>query len=175
MGPMAVNGLWARRARGYLRDCLGYAGIAVLEVPVGLALSGTALASNAVFLAVASSIPPTVATLVAARGEAGASGATWGKRRESLRVVSGDGGAVPFERAFARNVVKVFLPWSLGHVVAFGAAQGAFERGDPLTLVATALTYTWFVATAALVLFGSGRTPHDRLSGTRVVSVTGPD
>lgn len=172
--PMAVNPLWARRARAYLRDCLGYAGIAALEVPLGLAVSGTALASNAVFLAVVSSVPPAAACLLAARSESGSSGATWGKRAESLRVVTVAGEGIPFGRALWRNLAKIFLPWTLGHVVAFGAAQGGFDRNDPLTLTATALIYAWLLATALMASVGSGRTPHDHASGTRVQPIPTP-
>ena len=165
-----VNRLWGRRVRGYMRDCVCYVGIAALEVPVGLALTGTALASNPVFLAVASSVPPLAATLVAARAESGASGATWGKRREALRVATTRGSTPTFGQALGRNAAKIFVPWTLGHVVAFGAVSGGFERADVLTLGATGLLYGWLGLTLVLLVVGEGRTPHDRVSGTRVVS-----
>lgn len=167
---MTVSGLWARRARGYLRDCVGYLGIAALEVPFGLAMLGSSMASDPLFLAVASSVPPVAATIIAARAESGHSNATWGKRRESLRVISVKGSPVSFGRALWRNTIKIAIPWTLGHVVAFGVANGGFERGDSMTLAATVLVYALILATVLMGMLGSGRALHDRLGGTRVVT-----
>jgi len=165
-----VNRLWRRRTEGYLLDCIGYLGIAALELPLGLALKDTSLASNPLFLAIASSVPPAAATLIAARSESSADGATWGKRRAALTVKDVGGGEVALGRALWRNTIKIFLPWTLGHVVAFRAADGGFERGDALTLVATGLVYAWLAASVVTTLYGSGRSVHDRLSGTTVSS-----
>ena len=167
---MTVSALWARRARGYLRDCVGYLGIAALEVPLGLTLTGSALASDPLFLALASSVPPVAATIIAARAESGHAKATWGKRRESLRVVSIKGHPVSFARALWRNTVKIATPCTLGHVGAFGVANGGFERGDLITLTATVLVYALILATVLMGMLGSGRTLHDRMGGTRVVA-----
>lgn len=167
---MKVNRLWRRRTEGYLVDCIGYLGLAALELPLGLALKDTALASSPLFLAIASSVPPAAATLIAARSESGTDGATWGKRRAALTVKDVSGGELDFGRALWRNTIKIFVPWSLGHVVAFRAADGGFERGDALTLVATGLVYAWLAATAVTALFEAGRSVHDRLSGTTVSS-----
>lgn len=165
---MGVSRLWLPRGRAYLRDCVGYLGFALLEVPLGLAVSGRALGSNPLFLAVASSVPPLAATMIAGRAEAGPAHATWGKRRESLQVEGLDGEEVGLSRALWRNAIKIALPWSLGHAVAFGAAQGGFDTGDPWTLTATVLTYVVVPATVLMGVIGTGRTLHDRLSGTRV-------
>lgn len=169
MGRVTVSGLWAQRARGYLRDCIGYLGIAAVEVPFGLALIGTSLASDPLFLFVASSVPPVAATIIAARAESGHSSATWGKRREALRVASVKGDRVSFGRALWRNTVKIGIPWTLGHIVAFGAANGGFVRGDSMTLTATVLVYALILVTVLMGVFGSGRALHDRMSGTLVV------
>ncbi len=170
---MRVNGLAIRRTRAYLRDCLGYLGIAAVEVPLGLAVRGTTLAASRAFLAVASSVPPVGAALVAARAESRTSGATWGKRREGLKVETGSG--VPgFGRALARNTTKIAVPWMLGHLVAFGAAQGGFARRSPVTLAAAVATYALVGSTVALGVLGHGRALHDLAAGTHVVAVSPP-
>lgn len=161
--------LWPR-VRAYALDCVGYAGIAVLEVPLGLYAARTPLASNVAFVAVASSIPPAVATVWAARAEAGSARATHGKRREGL-AVSFDGHDPSVARALARNVAKIALPWTLGHVVVYGAARGGFERNDPVLMTALVGVYGWAIVTAAMVALGSGRAPHDHLADTTVVAV----
>lgn len=167
---MEVNRLWRRRAEGYLRDCVGYLGIAALGLPLGLAMKDTSMAVNPIFLAVASSVPAAAATWIAARSESGAESATWGKRRVALAVSNRDGGEVAFGRALWRNTVKIFLPWSLGHIVAFGAANGGFERADGLTLGAAGLVHAWCAGSVMTALYGTGRSLHDRLSGTSVSS-----
>lgn len=167
---MGVNAVASRRARAYLWDCVGYLGIAALELPVGVTVWKTPLASSPVFLAVASSVPPVAAALVAARAESGPTTATWGKRRQGLRVEAGPG-APDFGRALARNVTKISVPWILGHLVAYGAAEGGFARQSPLTLGATVATYALVGSTVALGLFGNGRAWHDLVAGTHVVAV----
>ncbi len=168
---LTVNPLTTRRARAYLRDCVGYLGIALLEVPVGLAALRTPLGGNGVFVAVASCVPPLAATVVAARAEAGPTRATWGKAREGLRVEATTG-SVGFGRALARNTVKIGLPWTLGHAVVFGAVDGGFERGDPLTLASTAAVYGLGLVTVVLGTVGRGRAVHDLVAGTRATSVS---
>jgi uncharacterized RDD family membrane protein YckC len=171
---MRVHDLAMRRARAYLWDCLGYLGIAALEIPLGVAALRAPLASSRVFRAVASSLPPVAAALVAARAESGAAAATVGKRREGLKVEAAAG--VPeFTRALARNTIKIALPWTLGHTVAFGAADGAFARRSPVTLTAAVATYALVGSTVALGTFGSGRALHDLAAATRVVSVRPPN
>lgn len=164
-----MNPLATARARAYLRDCLGYLGIAALEVPLGLAVLRTPLASSSAFVAVASSVPPVAATVIAARAEAGSRRATWGKRCEQLEVDGADG-APSLGRAVLRNAVKIGLPWTLGHVVVYRAMDGGFERADPVTWAATAAVYGLGAATVGLGLAGRGRTLHDLVAGTRVVA-----
>lgn len=109
-------------------------------------------------------------TLWLAWREAAPRGATPGKRRRGLRVVDDRGALVPFRRTLARNVVKVAIPWELGHTVAFGFATTEVDQAPPAWLaVSGVVVYAvmgWFVAS---LFVGSRRTPYDRLSGTRVV------
>lgn len=169
----------ARRARAYARDCVGYlvlpAALLPIGVPVAMHLEDPG-AARAVALC-SSAIPPVLAALWAARAESGVHAATWGKRRERLRVEMGrvrTGGMpsaedrVPFARALVRNLVKITVPWQLGHVVAVGAVFGDFETGAAGTMVATVLLYGVVIALAATVMLGSGRGIHDRIAATRV-------
>jgi uncharacterized RDD family membrane protein YckC len=92
-------------------------------------------------------------------------GATPGKWRRGVAVVSvRSGRKVSFGRAVVRNVLKVAVPWELGHTVAFGFASQA----DPqpwllgLSLVLYGVLLWWMVS-----LF-VGVSPYDVVAGTRV-------
>lgn len=165
---MKLADLAARRTKAYLLDCAGYAGVAALEVGVGVVVHAAGQQGNRPLVWALSVVPPLAATVIATRAEAGATGATWGKRREHLRVTASDG-TPSMSRALLRNVVKIFVPWNLGHVVAFGAAEGGFEETSALVLGATTAVYALIAAQVVLLVRG-GRTLHDRVSGTRVVS-----
>lgn len=180
--------LLVRRARAYARDCVGYLVLPAAMLPIGIPLAtriGDGGTARAVAL-VSSAIPPVLAALWAARAESGPRASTWGKRREGLRVETmpggpgGPGGArsggagpdgsrVPLARAFVRNLVKIAIPWQLGHVVAVGAVYGDFDTGATGTMVATVLLYGVVIVLVGTVMLGSGRGIHDRIAVTRVV------
>ncbi|MBK0331051.1 hypothetical protein I8D64_06500 [Brachybacterium sp. MASK1Z-5] len=176
--------LLVRRARAYARDCVGYLVLPAAMLPIGIPLAmhiGDAGTARAVAL-VSSAIPPLLAALWAARAESGPRASTWGKRREGLRVETmpggpggpdgadgPDGARVPFARAFVRNLVKIAIPWQLGHVVAVGAVYGDFDTGAAGTMVATVLLYGVVIVLVGTVMLGSGRGIHDRIAATRVV------
>ncbi len=183
--------LLVRRARADARDSGGYRVLPAAMLPIGIPLAmhiGDAGTARAVAL-VSSAIPPLLAALWAARAESGPRASTWGKRREGLRVevmpggpggAGGTGGArsggagpdgthVPFARAFVRNLVKIAIPWQLGHVVAVGAVYGDFDTGATGTMVATVLLYGVVIVLVGTVMLGSGRGIHDRIAATRVV------
>ncbi|MFE5776987.1 hypothetical protein [Brachybacterium sp. NPDC056505] len=177
--------LLVRRARAYARDCVGYLVLPAAMLPIGIPLAthiGDAGTARAVAL-VSSAIPPVLAALWAARAEFGPRASTWGKRREGLRVemlpgrpegtrsvgAGRDGARVPFSRAFVRNLVKIAIPWQLGHVVAIGAVYGDFDTGAAGTMVATVLLYGVIIVLVGTVMLGSGRGLHDRIAATRVV------
>ncbi|UEJ82485.1 hypothetical protein Bra3105_16875 [Brachybacterium halotolerans subsp. kimchii] len=185
-GPMGrlLAPLLVRRARAYARDCVGYLVLPAAMLPIGIPLAmhiGDAGTARAVAL-VSSAIPPLLAALWAARAESGPRASTWGKRREGLRLETmrggpggpdgadgPDGARVPFARAFVRNLVKIAIPWQLGHVVAVGAVYGDFDTGAAGTMVATVLLYGVVIALVGTVMLGSGRGIHDRIAATRVV------
>ncbi len=166
-----VHPLARDRVLAYGMDCVLYFGLAVATVPAGLLAHQLGWGGSRAFVVAASSVPVLAATLYATARESGAAAATWGKRRLGLtvRAPAGRPGA---GRALARNVVKIGLPWTLGHLVAIGAATGGFETGDLLTLAATVVTYPLLAVMVGTVALGAGRGLHDRLAGTGVERVT---
>lgn len=169
-----MNQLAGARARAYLVDGGLYLGIAVLQVPVGLAGIRLGRSSNPAWVYAASAVAPIAAAVLAARAESGPRQATIGKGREHLIVISSPAevadGALSLARALVRNVVKITVPWQLGHTVALGASRGGFDERDPLTIVSTALIYPLLAAMAWTGLRGIGRALHDRMAGSVVVS-----
>ncbi|MGV8978199.1 MAG: RDD family protein [Cellulomonas sp.] len=172
-----MNELAGARARAYLVDCVLYLGIAAAEVPFGLAAIRFGWASNRAWGYAASAVAPAAAAVLAARAEAGPHQATLGKRREHLKVVraSARGGDAPIStaRGLVRNVVKIAVPWQLGHMVALGASWGGFEKRDPLTLASVILVYPLLGVMAWAAWRADGRALHDRVAGTRVVNTPG--
>ena len=156
-------------------DGATYLIIPALLLPLGLLLvqRGVILGSLAVnALALVLVIAP--ATAWAAWWEARPRGATVGKRLLRLRVVDEKSRALPSGRqAVVRNLIKITLPWELGHTVALGfASLGA--KPVPLWLWAlTMITYGWVLANLLLLILPSGKPVHDRLAGTIVLR--GPD
>ena len=108
-------------------------------------------------------------TLALAWRESSARQATPGKRLRRLRVVrSVSRDRVRFGRALARNVLKIALPWELGHIVVFaivGSDGTAFDWIIALAAVAYALPIVYVVT----LFIGDGRTAYDRATGTEVV------
>lgn len=167
-----MNALAGRRTRAYLLDCIGYVAIAVCEVPIGIAVVKLGWADSRPLVYALSCVPPVLAAVIAARAEASSARATWGKRREGLTVDDAlavtAGQRIAFKRALVRNLVKISLPWQLGHTVAFGAADGGFENLDPVTMGATAALYPLLGVMLWTALRGDGRAVHDRVAGTQV-------
>jgi uncharacterized RDD family membrane protein YckC len=89
-----------------------------------------------------------------------------GKRRLGLRLVGPDGAPLGLRRSLLRSLIK-FLPWELAHTAVWRLPQ---RPDDPLlmalALIGMALTGVYI----ATLFLGDGRTPYDRLSGSRVVA-----
>lgn len=169
-----MNQLAGARARAYLIDGVFYLGIAALEVPVGVASIRLGRDSNRAWIYAASTVAPLVAAVLAARAESGPHQATIGKRREGIYVASasahGQDAPISTASGLARNIVKITVPWQLGHTVALGASLGGFEERDPVTIVSTALIYPLLGAMAWTGLRGNGRALHDRVADSLVVA-----
>ena len=107
-------------------------------------------------------------TILLAFLEAGPRQATIGKRVLGLKVVGArDGGRLSFAAALLRNVVKIAVPWTIGHAAAI-ALVGSSTIGPGL-LILTAAAYVLPIAYVVTLFVGAGRTPYDRAGGARVV------
>jgi uncharacterized RDD family membrane protein YckC len=113
------------RLAGVVVDGATYLILPALLLPLGLLLIRrgvmlNSLAVNAIGFALV--IAP--ATAWAAWWEARPRGATPGKRLRRLQVIDERSRAVPVARqCLVRNLIKIALPWQLGHTVALGFAN----------------------------------------------------
>ena len=96
--------------------------------------------------------------------------ATLGKWVRSVIVVdSRSGMRVSFGRALARNVLKIALPWAVGHAAVYEIVSASAAGSVPPEVVA--LTTAAYILPVSYVLFlfiGTGRTPYDRICRTAV-------
>jgi uncharacterized RDD family membrane protein YckC len=159
------------RLAAFAVDGATYLIIPALLVPIGLLLikHGVVLSSlvvNAIGLALV--IVP--ATAWATWREARPRGATPGKRVLQLRVLDENAEAAPsVSRSLARNVIKIAIPWELGHTVALGYA---YAGGGPLPIwlwILTAIIYGWLLVGLVLLIIPSRKPLHDRLAHTVVM------
>ncbi|MEE4302748.1 MAG: RDD family protein [Wenzhouxiangella sp.] len=93
--------------------------------------------------------------------------ASLGKRALGLRVTGGQGGRLGFSSALGRNLVK-FAPWEFGHMLAQQAVFSG-EAGMPAWTILPAMIAFVGPLLWLIELFRTGRTPYDRLSGSRVL------
>jgi uncharacterized RDD family membrane protein YckC len=95
-------------------------------------------------------------------------GATVGKHALGLRVAAAGGGGLTLGRALLRNAIKL-APWELSHVAIWYMPGRPFV--DPPAAWSLA---AWSLALAAAAVWvvslfvGDGRTPYDRIAGSRV-------
>ena len=99
--------------------------------------------------------------------ESGRYEATPGKLRLGLRVRRDPSGErIRPGRSLLRNLLKLGVPWALGHLAAVSLATG----GGTDALVGALLTVAVPVGYLATLFTGDGRTVYDRLAGTMVIS-----
>lgn len=152
---------FSRRLRAYLVDCATYLGLAAATVPIGLVVYQLSDAGVPLPLIYALSAVPVFVASVWATYRENRRGQTFGHQLLGLRV----------ERArsrgsfTSRNVVKIFIPWSAVHMVAIGAAAGGYERLDPWTIGATAVTYV--ILPVMLISVWRGQGLHNLIAQTR--------
>lgn len=102
--------------------------------------------------------------------EASSYQSTLGKRLLGLEVKFKQANQAPFGVTLCRNAIK-FLPWEIGHFVAF---QAAFSGAIGISLwvysamAASLLLPVWWIG----AMFYTGLTPYDRLTSTQVVRAT---
>lgn len=158
---------WAR-TRAYARDAVTYLGVAAATVPIGIPLAMAGIGRYRWAVLGVSSVPPLIAAVIAARAESDGRRDTWGKRAEHLTVHTLDGNRPTFGVALLRNLVKITVPWQLGHAVAIGAIEGGFDTNDTLTLSTTAVLYPLVGVQLWACARGDGRGLHDRIARTVV-------
>lgn len=157
------------RVLAWLIDCGGILGWLALTVVIGVALRQFGVRPGPVgtnVLATMFGVAPVCISLAAF--EAGPRQATPGKRRRHLIVVSTDQQRrISLGRALVRNLLKVGVPWTLGHALAIALVGGA--RFTAVLVVLAALAYTMPVCYLTTLLVRPHRPVYDRLIGTDVV------
>lgn len=140
---------------------------ALIGVPLYLAgLQLSPLGLNLVALLVGV-VPVTVAMSLF---EAGRHSGTPGKRWRRLRVVGRSNDArITVSQSLLRNVAKIGVPWTLGHVVAIALVGGLTSAW---VWVLTAIVYALVIGYLVMLFVGDHRTPYDRLAATTVVQAT---
>lgn len=163
-----------RRLLAWLVDCVCILVWVAVTAAVGipLYLSGVIDAASAVALNIIGAglvVAPAVAWL--AWCESSRHAATPGKRVMGL-AMEGVDAEVRYRTALARNTLKVGAPWVIGHSAVF-AMRSDFSATGPASValwVLVAAAYVMPLIWATSLFVGSGRTPYDRASGTRVVN-----
>ena len=144
----------------------------VAAIGIPLYLSGAIRALGSLELNLVSALvvvaPVTIALAVL---ESGRHHATFGKRVRQLHIVGAKAGApVMFRRALVRNAMKIAVPWLIGHAAVYEIVESSVSGSVPAGVwILTASSYLLPIVYVVSLFVGSGRTPYDRLSGTRVV------
>lgn len=100
--------------------------------------------------------------------EASPSGATWGKRRIGLRVVTLDGRRIGPWRSSVRTAVKL-LPWEVAHFAVWQLSAGPTVP-DPIPYLALGVVWAIVGASLATALVTRRRRgAHDLVAGTMVL------
>ena len=142
--------------------------LVVAAVGVPLYLTGRTsalnpLALNLVGLALVV-LPVTIALTVL---ESGRYEATPGKLTLGLRVrVDPTGERLTWPRSLLRNLLKLGVPWSLGHLAAIALAAGGGIDAQIGAFASMAVPIAYVIT----LFIGDGRTIYDRLAGTMVIS-----
>jgi len=168
-----------RRLTAFLIDWLVILAWVAVTAAIGVPLyaAGVTAPMDPLALNVVSALV-VVVPVVLGLGWAEASGrqATPGKRVRRLRVVdAGTGDAVTVGRALWRNVLKIGLPWTIGHaaVIAIVFENDEGSVAGPVWVL-TALAYVLPLVYVISLFVRDGRTPYDRAAGTRVVATEWP-
>ena len=114
-------------------------------------------------------------TVVFAVQESGRRQATWGKRLRRLRVVdAGSGGRVPLSRTLLRNLLKIAVPWLIGHAAVYELVASGRSGDVPWpVIVLTIAAYVLPIVYVVTLFVGTRHPLYDRVSGTAVRPATG--
>ena len=161
-----------RRVVAWVVDWLVIAAYAALLLPIGLAVGAPSWdLAPTVWNVISFGLLIVPVTAWLAWWERGAGAASPGKRVLRLVVRDPRSGSKPprFGRALVRNALKVALPWELGHTATFVfASRTESTAAQTVGWVCAVLAYGLALAYVVSLFVGSGRTPYDRIAGTRV-------
>jgi uncharacterized RDD family membrane protein YckC len=162
----AVNARVAwRRIVAWEIDCLCILGWVAITLAVGLPLylTGAVHISGLLLLNVVGALVIVVPVVLALAALEHWRGATIGKRLLGLDV---ERHARPpsLARTLIRNLLKVGLPWMIGHAAVFAVATDPTPATSALLIAA----YVLPIAYAICLFVGHGQTPYDLLAGTIV-------
>jgi len=171
---------WSRLAAWLIDWLLVLEWVAILAaVGIPLFLNGVTSQLSVVTLnliaTLALVVPVTIGLAVL---ESGDRGATVGKRVRRLEVVTATTGTpASMKRTLLRNVLKIAVPWTIGHAAVYGiVTTDAAAAPAPSVWILTAIAYVLPLVYVVSLFVGSGRTPYDRISGTTVrVAAVDPD
>ncbi|GAA2090773.1 hypothetical protein GCM10009840_32330 [Pseudolysinimonas kribbensis] len=164
-----------RRIVAFLIDWLCILGWVAVTAAVGvpLYLGGVTRGLDTVALNVIATVVLVIPVVVAAAVfESRRRAATPGKRVLHLEVRHGSR-APRFGRALLRNLLKIGVPWVIGHSAVFVLATAglAGTPTPPLGYVLLVAAYVLPIAYLVSLFAGSGRALYDRVAGTRVTLV----
>ncbi|MEM7530693.1 MAG: RDD family protein [Chloroflexota bacterium] len=94
--------------------------------------------------------------------------ASWGKRRQGLRLVRTDGAGITFGRALVRTLLK-FVPWELAHTCIW---QISVTPSEPSPLITAGFIIVWVSVGANIVwlwVSPSHQTIYDWLADTYII------
>jgi uncharacterized RDD family membrane protein YckC len=164
-----------RRIAAFLIDWLCILGWVAVTAAVGvpLYLAGVTRGLDPVALNIVATVILVIPVVVAAAVfESRRRAATPGKRVLHVEVRHGSR-APGFGRALLRNILKIGVPWIIGHAAVFVLATAGLA-GTPTPAIGYVLLVAAYVLPIAYLvsLFaGSGRALYDRVAGTRVTLV----
>ena len=164
---------WSRLAAWFV-DWLLVLGWVAVTAAVGVPLflggygGGLSVVALNVIATLAVVVPVTVGMAVL---ESSAREASIGKRARRLIVVTvSTSRRISRSRALVRNVLKIALPWMVGHAAVFEIVATSTAGAVPVSIwMVTACAYILPIVYVVSLFIGSGRTPYDRVSGTIVV------
>lgn len=143
---------------------------ATAAVGVPLFLAGVIATTSVVVLNIVGATVVIVPVVVAAAWcESRPSGATPGKRATGLLVRWGSI-RVPYRLALLRNVLKLGVPWLIGHAAVFAivSSSNASNEVPAGVWVPTGLAYLIPIVWIVSLFVRDRRTPYDRICGTTV-------
>lgn len=167
-------GLWARVV-AFAFDYLAIALYLILLATIGLVVNSAfpditpTLFGNPVSGQITGFLTATLpVTLYFALLESSPWQATWGKRRQRLKVIRSNGERLTRTRAIGRTVLK-FIPWELAHTCIW---QIGFGRQEPSPMITAGFVLVWILVGANVVrlwISPTRQTLYDWLAGTYVV------